>query len=251
MAANTHEALRQEVNSLTPDNAVARAAYALGQLAVIKPHVDILNRVVLGLFLIVFGLGAGFVYQGQQHRAQTAQLVTEKEALQEQISRLTQQNAELTAVAKPMLDKIARGANYIHATYKVPKATAQHYSQLIMESALEKDIAYELAVTLIGKECGFNCTVSYNGSSYGLTQVNCYWHCKAYGVTKEDLLKPEVAIPIGFDILANNRKRWGDMFTALERYSGHRDPNYNRAYAEDMMRRYANVKQAIKRQRLS
>jgi len=235
--------VRDTVAKLTPDNAVAQAACALGQNDVLLVYISMLHRIIAVLVILIFCFGLGIVWGDVKLQAR----VNEVRVQQGEITKLQAENVNLTAIAAPMLEKIKRGANYISSNYKVPEAKALHYAELIMVSALKTDTAYSLALTLVGKECSYNCTVSFNGSSYGMTQVNCYYHCAAYKVTKQDLLKPEVAIPIGFDILANYRKRWKSTFTALERYSGHESAEYNRLYAEDMLRQEQYTRRFLER----
>lgn len=239
--------LLEELKAQPGTTAAIRAAHAMGQLEVKDTYISLQGRIILVGMLILFMMGAGFVWQGNHYQAKLEALATANKDLSQKVADVQDENAALRKVSAPFLKTMDRGAKYMQVNYKVKPEKAALLSRLMMEQAVETNTPYERLIAIMEKESGFNCTAtSYNGSSFGCMQVNCYWHCKSYGVTRKDLFDPHINIPIGVDIYRKYRAETGSSFVALKRYSGKKDDDaYNEAYANDVLRREQPIKRFL------
>lgn len=239
--------LLEELKAQPGTTAAIRAAHAMGQLEVKDTYISLQGRIILVGLFILFMMGGGFVWQSNQYQAKLEALAITNKDLSQKVSQVQDENAALLKVSAPFLKTMDRGAKYMQVRYNVEPERAKTLSRLMMEQAVETNTPYERVIAIMEKESGFDCSAtSFNGSSFGCMQVNCYWHCKDYGVQRKDLFQPHVNIPIAMDIYRKYRKETGSSFIALKRYSGKKDDDaYNEAYAFDIMRREQPIKRFL------
>lgn len=239
--------LLEELKAQPGTTAAIRAAHALGQLEVKNSYISLQGRIILVGLIVLFAMGAGFVQQSNVYQAKLEALAIANKDLAQKVSQLQNENVALKKVAAPFLKTIDRGAKYMQVNYKVNPEKAKLLSRLAMEEAVKTNTPYERLIAIMEKESSFNCNAtSFNGSSFGCMQVNCYWHCKDYGVQRKDLFVPHINIPIAVDIYRKYRAQTGSSFAALKRYSGKKDDDpYNEAYANDIIRREQPIKRFL------
>lgn len=239
--------LLEELKAQPGTTAAIRAAHAMGQLEVKDTYIGLQGRIILVGMFLMFAMWGGFIWQSNNYQAKLEALAIANKDLAQKVSQVQDENDALQKVSAPFLKTMDRGAKYIQANYNVQPERAKTLSRLMMEQAVETNTPYERVLAIMEKESGFDCSAtSYNGSSFGCMQVNCYWHCKDYGVKRKDLFKPHINIPIAMDIYRKYRKETGSSFAALKRYSGKKDDDaYNEAYAYDIMRREQPIKKFL------
>lgn len=239
--------LLEELKTQPGTTAAIRAAHAMGQLEVKDTYIGLQGRIILVGMFLMFAMWGGFIWQSNNYQAKLEALAIANKDLVQKVSQVQDENAALQKVSAPFLKTMDRGAKYIQANYNVQSERANTLSRLMMEQAVKTNTPYERVLAIMEKESGFDCSAtSYNGSSFGCMQVNCYWHCKDYGVQRKDLFKPHINIPIAMDIYRKYRKETGSSFAALKRYSGKKDDDaYNEAYAYDIMRREQPIKKFL------
>ncbi len=239
--------LLEELKAQPGTTAAIRAAHAMGQLEVKDTYIGLQGRIILVGMFLMFAMWGGFIWQSNNYQAKLEALAIANKDLAQKVSQVQDENAALQKVSAPFLKTMDRGAKYMQTTHRVKPEKAVTLSRLAMEQAVATNTPYERVIAIMEKESGFNCkAISFNGSSFGCMQVNCYWHCKSYGVQRNDLFNPHINIPIAVDIYRKYREETGSSFIALKRYSGKKDDDaYNEAYAYDIMRREQPIKKFL------
>lgn len=136
-------------------------------------------------------------------------------------------------------DRVAAkvSARIIQNSYGVDKKTALQIAEYEVKYSRKYGIPLAVGLAITAKESGFkNGLVSTNGSSFGLKQINCFWHCKAFGTSKEELrTNVEKNIEFGYKILADNIRRTGSLQKGLAAYLGTGDSEQDMMYAQRVL----------------
>lgn len=128
-------------------------------------------------------------------------------------------------------------ARLIQNLYNVPKKDAMQIAEWEVKYSRQYDIPLHIGLAITAKESGFNCyQVSSNGSSFGCKQINCFWWCKKFNTTKNELLTDrEKNIEFGYKVLAENIARTGSLKAGLAAYLGTGDPVQDQQYAANIL----------------
>lgn len=122
---------------------------------------------------------------------------------------------------------------FYNLAYGFPMGATVELLSMTREAADRAGVPFELLAGLVQTESAWDPRAQSKVGALGLTQVMPWWltssRFKDYGVTPADLLKPDIALWIGSEILADELKRYGgDWALASMAYNGG-SPMVNRA----------------------
>lgn len=210
--------------------------------ALFKAYISMQHVVMIVLVVMMFGLGAGILYQSSvvgSHLQQIKDLMHEN-------TELKIQNIQLMELSKDKLDKIRKGAAFIQRKYNVLESDAIHLATLEMVNAIKHDIPFSLGLAITAQESSFRPdAVSYTNCCLGLKQIHYRVWSQTYKVSRDDLFMPEKNIEVGYNILRNYYMETGSFHGALKRYYGSTDATENEKYAEQVMRRSAEIAREV------
>lgn len=211
--------------------------------AIMREYIGFMHKVIVIMLVAIFGMGAGFVYDGYKDRETLIQM----SELMWQRDEAILENLQMKELTKPVQKKIDKAGGYISKKYGVPIETAKSYARQELINAQRTGIPFAVGLAITDKESSFNPdAISYTGCCYGLKQVHLrIWSKEKPGLTKRDLYDPYKNIAIGYDILKEYYQLTGSLSGALGRYYGSTVPEQNLAYAEDVIRRSQQIARAL------
>lgn len=187
---------------------------------------ELLSQLKLALLALFLLLALSIVVNGVLF-FQVLELKSDNSAVSEtlkdtQTELLKQTSQEETKVVQRVLQSV----------YKLPKDLAARVAKAEVENSHKYGIPVSVGLAITLQESTFNPrAVSYNGSSYGLKQINCSAWCKRFGVRREDLFDIERNVEFGYRVLSLNLKQTGSMKSALAAYYGSTVQEQNSLYA--------------------
>ena len=93
--------------------------------------------------------------------------------LRQEVSQLKEQNGQLAAKLQAHADRVAAVGNLIKQAYHVRADVARRIAEAKIIGSEHYGIRVSLMMALVEQESRFNPNaVSYNGTSFGLTQIN-------------------------------------------------------------------------------
>lgn len=212
-------------------------------VGIAREYIRFMHIVMAILLAGIFGMGAGFVYEGYKDR----EMLLQMSELMKQRDEAILENLQLKELTKPAQKKIDKAGAYISKKYGVPIEIAKSYARQGLINAQRTGIPFTVGLAVMSKESSFNPeAISYTGCCYGLMQVHLkVWSKEKPGLTKQDLYDPYKNITLGYDILKEYYGLTGSLTGALGRYYGSTVPEENLAYAEDVIRRSQQFAKAL------
>jgi len=129
---------------------------------------------------------------------------------------------------------------------------AYKINSAVLACSKKYSIPHSVVLGLIDKESGFNTHAMSNSGAIGLTQVLIKWHFDKYKrLSKElgikDVYDVDLNVQLGCSVLKEYMISTRHLTSALVRYIGNSDPQYNIAYAADVIRRSHKWKELIEK----
>lgn len=180
---------------------------------------------LLALSIVVNGVLFFQVLELKSDNSAVAETLREtQDSLLEQKKETSKQNDQAAVKAS---------SRVIQNLYGVNKSLALEIARLEVKYSRQYKVPLHIGLAITAKESGFQPGLtSYNGSSFGLKQINCSAWCKKFGTNRQELLHNlDRNIEFGYRVLSVNMRSAGSLQKALAWYYGSSDAAANDVYA--------------------
>lgn len=170
-------------------------------------------------------------YFFQQHSAAQQQLKQQEEVIQ----KLTKERDALSQLRQQREQLLTNVTHVIEENSHLSASRAQALARLEIQYSKKYHIPLAVGLAISSVESNFNTNaVSYNGSSFGIKQVNYHaWQSK-YQISKERLFNPALNMDLGYYILAKNLQTSHSLKRAIQLYL-YSAPSDNVAYMDKVL----------------
>jgi soluble lytic murein transglycosylase-like protein len=193
------------------------------------------NKLIISFVLsliILFTIGYFLISSELRHGNETKQLMEHINSQRIDADLLKLENQKLRDAIQKHEIMVSQVSRIIKSeNIGLSDKQADFYARLEIKHSNRKQIPTSIGIALSVVESRYNAkAVSYDGSSFGIKQINLnVWQSK-YKFTLNDLKNPEYNIKIGYDMLAMHKKEYGSIEGALKRFRGSTNPATNQEY---------------------
>lgn len=166
--------------------------------------------------------------------------------LRQEITTLRDQNGALAAKIQAHADRVAAVGTFIKQAYNVKPDVARRIAEAKIIGSEHYGIRVSLMMALVEQESRFNPrAVSYNGTSFGLTQINLSQWDTELGLNSRNVFDIERNVYGGYEIMYRQLRRTGSYDGALRRYYGATNPALNVEYAHQVLNRERGIRRKL------